>query len=91
LLVTELLTLELLRSAVLVKRASAQVDGIVHATGMLLGLPEILEDGESIKAVSLAAEGKGRESHGYLQARNGCRRPQEFVFEPTVWVKRNNA
>jgi hypothetical protein len=60
LVVAELVTLELLRAAVLVKRSAAQIDSVVHAAGMLLCLPEILEDGEVIEAVSLAASNTGR-------------------------------
>ena len=60
LVVGEVVTLELLRSAVLVKRAAAQIDSVVHATGMLLCLPEILEDDERIMTVSLAAGNTGK-------------------------------
>jgi len=56
----EAVSLELLRAAVLVKRAAAQIDNIVHAAGMLLCLPEILEDSERIEAVSLAAGNTGK-------------------------------
>src|SRR5260370_27460137 len=60
LLVQELVTLELLRAAVLVKRAAAQIDGVVHTAGMVLCLPELLENGEQIEAVSLAAGNTGK-------------------------------
>jgi len=60
LLVQELVTLELLHAAVLVKRAAAQIDGVVHTAGMLLCLPELLEGGEQIEAVSLAAGNTGK-------------------------------
>jgi hypothetical protein len=43
-----------------IKRVAAQIDNILHATGMLLCLPELLEDGESIVAVSLAAGNMGK-------------------------------
>jgi hypothetical protein len=60
LLVREMITVKLLRAAVRVKRAAAQIDEVVHAVGMLLCLAEILEDGEVIEAVSLAAGNTGK-------------------------------
>jgi hypothetical protein len=51
---------ELLQAAVRVKRAAAQIDEVVHAVGMLLCLPELLEEGEVIEAVSLAAGNTGK-------------------------------
>jgi hypothetical protein len=53
-------TLDLLRAAVVVKRAAAQIDEIVHTAGMLLCLPELLEDTEQIQGVSLAAGNTGK-------------------------------
>jgi len=60
LLVQELVSLDLVRAAVLVKRAAAQIDSVLHATGMLMCMPELLEDGERIEAVSLAAANTGK-------------------------------
>ena len=54
------MTLDLLRAAVVVKRAAAQIDEIVRTAGMLLCLPELLEDGEQIEGVSLAAGNTGK-------------------------------
>lgn len=59
-LLQELVTLDLLRTAVYVKRAAAQIDTVVHTVGILLCLPELLEDGEQIQAVSLAAGSTGK-------------------------------
>ena len=56
----ELVTMELLRAAVMVKRAASQIDNVVHAVGMLLCLPELLREGEVIEAVSLAAGNTGK-------------------------------
>lgn len=56
----ELVTMDLLRGAVLVKRAASQIDNIVHAVGMLLCLPEILGEAEVIEEVSLAAGNTGK-------------------------------
>jgi len=75
LLVQELVTLELLRAAVLVKRAAAQIDAVVHTAGMLLCLPELLEDGEQIEAVSLAAGNTGKSFDLVTDRRIG-----EFTF-----------
>ncbi|HEY1014871.1 MAG TPA: hypothetical protein VGE07_19325 [Herpetosiphonaceae bacterium] len=47
-------------AALILKRASAQINEIVHALGILLALPAILEDGETIEYVSLAAGNTGR-------------------------------
>jgi hypothetical protein len=51
----------LLRSAVAVKRAAAQIDEVVHAVGTLLALPEILDEDEVIESLSLAAGNTGRD------------------------------
>jgi hypothetical protein len=56
----ELVTMELLRAAVMVKRAASQIDNIVHAVGMLVCLPELLRPGERVEAVSLAAGNTGK-------------------------------
>jgi hypothetical protein len=75
LLLHEAISLELLRAAVVVKRAAAQIDNIVHATGMLVCLPEILEEGEVIQAVSLAAGNTGKSADLVTD-----RRVAEFTF-----------
>jgi hypothetical protein len=51
---------ELLRAAVRVKRAAAQIDQVVHALGMLLSLGELLEADERVEALSLAAGNTGK-------------------------------
>ncbi len=43
------------KSALLVKAASAQVNEVVHATSIVLALTKILEFGEVVEALSLAA------------------------------------
>jgi hypothetical protein len=60
LLAQELVTIKLLRAAVLVKRAAGQIDAVVHTAGMLLYLPELLEDDEQIQVVSLGAGNTGK-------------------------------
>jgi hypothetical protein len=42
------------------KEAAAQIDEVVHATGILLSLPHILCDGETVEQLSLAAGNTGR-------------------------------
>ena len=51
---------ELLRAAVNVKRAAVQIDEVVHATGMLLCLPAVLDDDEIIETLSLGAGNTGK-------------------------------
>lgn len=49
----------LITSAAQVKRASAQIDVIIHAAGILYTLPRILEDGEIVESLSLGAGNAG--------------------------------
>jgi hypothetical protein len=51
---------ELLASAYLLKRTARQIDTMVHALGILLALPHILEPGEQIESLSLGAGNTGR-------------------------------
>ncbi len=51
---------ELLRAAFSLKRASSQIDEVVHAVGILILLPHILRDGEVIESLSLAAGNTGK-------------------------------
>jgi hypothetical protein len=51
---------ELLTSAYLLKRTSSQIDTMVHALGILLTLPHILEPSERIEYLSLGAGNTGR-------------------------------
>src|SRR5260370_27495368 len=48
----------LLQSAVSLKRAASQINVIIHAVGILISLPSILEDGEKVESVSLGAGNK---------------------------------
>ncbi|MCP4306643.1 MAG: hypothetical protein GY788_17580, partial [bacterium] len=50
-----------LAGARLAKRLSAQVDVVVHAAGIVLALPEVLEPGEIIEYVSLGAGNTGKD------------------------------
>jgi hypothetical protein len=50
----------LLLAALLMKWHSRQINEIVHATGVLLALPHILEPDEYVESVSLAAGNTGR-------------------------------
>lgn len=54
------ITLALFDSAFTLKKAAGQVNVLIHAVGILLLLPHILEDGELIKALSLGAGNTGR-------------------------------
>jgi hypothetical protein len=51
---------ELLTSAYLLKRTASQIDTMVHALGILLALPHILEPSEQIEYLSLGAGNTGR-------------------------------
>lgn len=48
------------RDKMAVKRLSAQIDVLIHAYGMLLALPRILEDDETIEYLSLGAGNTGK-------------------------------
>jgi hypothetical protein len=49
----------LIASAAEVKRASAQIDVIIHTLGILYSLPHLLEEGELVETVSLGAGNAG--------------------------------
>lgn len=49
----------LIASAAQVKRASAQIDVVIHAAGILYALPYLLESGESVETASLGAGNAG--------------------------------
>jgi hypothetical protein len=50
-----------LLAAAEMKRLSGQINVVIHALGILLCLPHILEDGEKVEYVSLGAGNTGRE------------------------------
>lgn len=54
------INVELLLAAMLVKKNSAQINEIVHAIGILVALPKILEEEEIIESLSLAAGNSGK-------------------------------
>lgn len=68
-------SMELLLAALLVKRHAGQINEIVHAIGILLSLPHILEDGEVVEGLSLAAGNTGKQFD--LET---TRRVAEFTF-----------
>jgi hypothetical protein len=59
-LTSQSISTELLASALTIKRAASQIDEVVHALGILLALPHILEPDETVEALSLAAGNSGR-------------------------------
>jgi hypothetical protein len=65
----------LLRAALDVKRVAGQINVIVHAVGILVSLPYVLEPGEVIQSLSLGAGNTGR-SHDL----ETDRRIAEFKF-----------
>jgi hypothetical protein len=65
----------LLRAALDVKRVAGQINVIVHAVGILVSLPYVLEPGEVIHSLSLGAGNTGR-SHDL----ETDRRVAEFKF-----------
>lgn len=46
---------DVLEAARSIKKAAAQIDVVLHALGILLLLPEILDDGERVESLSLGA------------------------------------
>lgn len=50
----------LLLAALMIKREAAQIDEVVHAVGILTSLPRILNRGETVEYLSLAAGNAGR-------------------------------
>ena len=52
---------DVLSAAALVKRLAGQINVVIHALGILLCLPHVLEPGETIDYVSLGAGNTGRE------------------------------
>ena len=51
--------LDLLAAAAAVKRASAQIDVVIHTLGIVYSLPHILQEGEVVEGVSLGAGSAG--------------------------------
>jgi hypothetical protein len=60
LLERESVTRDFLASAYLVKQAVGEINVVIHALGILLLVPEILEEGERIEYLSLGAGNTGR-------------------------------
>lgn len=54
------LTNDVLAASLLVKAASAQIDVVLHAAGIIVALPYLLEPGELIQSVSLGAGNTGK-------------------------------
>lgn len=52
---------ELLAAAQLLKRTAAQIHVVIHAVGILLCLPHLLEPGETVESLSLGAGNTGRD------------------------------
>lgn len=59
-LVREGVNEEMLAGAIAVKRIAGEVNVAIHALGILLALPYVLEPGERIESVSLGAGNTGR-------------------------------
>lgn len=51
---------ELLKGAYLLKHTASQISTVIHALGILLAIPHILEPGEQIEYLSLGAGNTGR-------------------------------
>lgn len=51
---------EVLEAAALVKRLAGQINVIIHALGIMLCLPQLLQPGEVVESVSLGAGNTGR-------------------------------
>lgn len=57
------------------KAFAGQIDVLVHAVGILVGLPYVLEDDEEIESLSLGAGSSGRDHDLVTNTRVG-----EFKF-----------
>ena len=57
---TEQVTEPLLKSALTIKEMASQIDVIVHAVGIMISLPYILEKGETVQSLSLGAGNTGK-------------------------------
>lgn len=53
-------TVELLESAITLKRTTSQIDVLIHSIGILLSLPGIIEKDEVVEYLSLGAGNTGR-------------------------------
>ncbi len=60
LLAEENLGQELFAAALLIKHNSSQINEVIHALGILMALPSILESGEKVETLSLAAGNTGK-------------------------------
>jgi hypothetical protein len=60
-LVAEGINPSVLKAALEVKRRAGQINVIVHAVGILVSLPHILEPGETVESLSLGAGNTGRQ------------------------------
>lgn len=58
---TEHIDNKVVQAALQVKRAAAQINVIIHAVGILVSLPHILEEDETVESLSLGAGNTGRE------------------------------
>ena len=58
---TEQITEPLLQSALTIKQVASQIDVIVHAVGIMVSLPYILEKGEVVQSLSLGAGNTGKD------------------------------
>jgi hypothetical protein len=74
----------LIQAAAAVKRASAQIDVVIHAAGILFALPHILRPGEKVECLSLGAGNAGSR----FDLETG-QRIAEFKF--IQWQARGNA
>lgn len=68
-------TADLLESAITFKRTASQINVLIHSTGILLSLPEILDKDEIVEYLSLGAGNTGR--HFDLETNH---RVAEFKF-----------
>jgi hypothetical protein len=74
----------LLQSARSIKRAAAQIDVVLHAVGIVVLLPSLLEDTEKVESLSLGA-GSSEDSRFDLET---DRRIAEFTF--IEWTGNDN-
>lgn len=78
------INLDLLLAAVEVKRASAQIDVVIHATGILYALPYLLDEDEVVESTAIGAANAYSDFDLVTD-----RRLAEFKF--THWQPKGNA
>jgi hypothetical protein len=74
----EAVTIELLMAALRLKRAAGQINTIIHAIGIVLLLPDLLDKDEKLESLSIGAGNRGKKGKGFDLVTS--KRIAEFTF-----------